>query len=95
MRLPQLRIDPSFRPGTPVSVEITDRVLLLSALATYGIPLVSILAGAAAGAAVIGSDLGTLAGSVLALAVVIAGFSRFRRRLERVLLASLIIRPRT
>ena len=95
MRISELRIDPTCPPGTPVSVAVSDRVMLVSALAAYGVPLVSILAGAAVGAALTGSDLGTLVGIVLALAVVIAGFSRFRRRLEQSLLASLVIRPRT
>lgn len=95
MRITELRIDPACPPGTPVSVAVPDRVILVSALAAYGVPLVSILAGAAVGAALTGSDLGTLVGIVLAVAVVIAGSSRFRRRLEQSLLASLVIRLRT
>jgi positive regulator of sigma E activity len=94
MRLQQLAVDRELAPGTLVSVAIPDRPVLHGALATYGIPLCSILLGAVAGAAVTGSDLGTLAGSLLALGLVIAGFARFRPRLERALLSNLIVRPR-
>ena len=95
MRLRELHLDPALPPGTAVSVAVSERVMLLSALAAWGIPLLSILAGALAGAALTGSDLGTLGGVVLALVVVMAGFPRFRGRLERSLLASLVIRPKT
>ena len=94
MRLDRLVVDRDLAPGNQVSVEIPAEPLLFSAFATYGIPLVSILAGAAAGAVVSGNDLGTLAGALLALALVIAGFRLYRPRLERALLASLRIRPR-
>jgi positive regulator of sigma E activity len=94
MRLQHLAVDCALAPGTLVSVAIPDRRVLHGALATYGIPLASILLGAAAGAAISGSDLGTLAGALLALVLVIAGFARFRPRLERALLSNLIVRPR-
>jgi positive regulator of sigma E activity len=94
VRLQALRVDCALAPGTEVSVAIPDRQVQNSALAIYGIPLGSILLGAAVGAAVSGSDLGTLAGALLALALVVAGFGWFRLRLERSLLASLIVRPK-
>ncbi len=94
MRLDRLAVDCKLAPGSAVSVAIPAEPLLYGALATYGIPLVSILAGAAAGAAVSGNDLGTLAGALVALALVIAGFRLYRPRLERALLASLRILPR-
>jgi positive regulator of sigma E activity len=94
MRLQQLAVDLELAPGTAVSVTIPERPVLHGALATYGIPLCSILLGAAAGAAVSGSDLGTLLGALLALALVMGVFRHFRPRLERALLAGLIVRPR-
>jgi len=94
MRLDGLAVDRAFSPGSEVSVAIPAEPLLQGALATYGIPLAAILIGAAAGAAVSGRDLGTLAGALLALALVFAGFRLFRPRLERALLASLTITPR-
>jgi positive regulator of sigma E activity len=94
MRLDRLAVDRELAPGCEVSVAIPAEPLLLGALATYGIPLVSILAGAAAGAAVSGNDVGTLAGAPLAITLVIAGFRLYRPRLERALLASLRVRPR-
>jgi hypothetical protein len=69
--------------------------MLYGALATFGLPLASILAGAAAGAAVTGTDSGTLAGALLALGVVLAGFRLVRHRLEQALLKSLRVPPRT
>lgn len=95
MRLERLAVDRELAPGSQVSVAIPAEPLLYSALATYGIPLASILAGAAAGAAASGSDIGTLVGALLALTLVIAGFRLLRPRLERALLASLSIHPRT
>jgi hypothetical protein len=62
---------------------------------SYGLPLASILIGAAAGAAVAGSDFGTLLGALVALALVIAGFGPIRLRLERFMLKSLVVRPKT
>jgi len=94
MRLDQLAVDCELKPGSAVSVAIASEPLLYGALATYGIPLVAILVGAATGAAVSGNDLGTLVGALLALALVIAGFRLLRPKLERALLARLRILPR-
>jgi positive regulator of sigma E activity len=95
MHLRELPVDSRFAPGAAVSVSIPAEPMLYGALAIYGIPLASILVGAAAGAAVTGSDLGTLAGALLALAVVMTGFRLVRPRLERALLKSLRVVPRT
>ena len=94
MRLERLAVAGELTPGSAVSVSIPAEPLLYGALATYGIPLVAILVGAAAGAAVAGNDIGTLAGALLALALAIAGFRAFRPKLERALLARLCILPR-
>jgi positive regulator of sigma E activity len=94
MRLNRLSVDRPFAPGSAVSVTIPAEPVLFGALATYGIPLASILAGAAAGAALSGSDLGSLIGVVAALLLVIASFRLFRPRLERAVLASLRVLPR-
>lgn len=93
-RLEGLYASEGLVPGMAVSVSLPDRQLLAGALLTYGLPLAAILAGAAAGAAIGGSDLGTLAGALLALVLAIAGAGRLRRRLERSLLAGLIVRRR-
>jgi positive regulator of sigma E activity len=94
MRLDRLVVGGELAPGSQVSVAIPAETLLYGALATYGIPLVAILAGAAVGAALSGNDLGTLAGALLVLALVIAGFRLFRPRLERALLTNLRVQPR-
>ena len=93
MRLDRIAVDSELKPGSAVSVAIPAEPLLFGALATYGIPLVSILVGAAAGAAMSGTDVGTLAGALIALGLVIAGFRLFRPRLERAVLASLSVHP--
>jgi positive regulator of sigma E activity len=94
LRLQRLRVDRALAPGAAVSVAIPGRQLRNGALATYGIPLGAILLGAAAGAAVSRTDLGTLTGALLALALVVAVFGRLRLRLEKALLSSLCVRPK-
>jgi positive regulator of sigma E activity len=94
-RLRALAVDRSLAPGTAVSVALPELAVLRGALVSYGLPLASILIGAAAGAAVAGSDFGTLLGALVALALVIAGFGPIRLRLERFMLKSLVVRPKT
>ena len=93
-RLQGLRAPAGLVPGTPVSVALPDRGLVTGALATYGLPLAAILAGAAVGAALFGTDLATLGGALLALALTLAASGRLRRRLERSILAGLVIRAK-
>jgi hypothetical protein len=61
----------------------------------HGLPLAAILAGAALGAWSTGSDSGTLIGALLALAVVIGGFSFCRRRIEQATFASLVVNAKS
>jgi positive regulator of sigma E activity len=68
--------------GTTVSVGIAERYLLLAALLVYGLPLVALIGGAMLGFASAGTDLGTVAGAVTALAGAVVVARPLRRRLE-------------
>lgn len=93
-RIERLRLGQAFAPGTAVTVSLPDRRVLRASLAVHGLPLAAILAGAAAGAVIGKSDLATLAGVLLALALVLAAFRPLRRWIERDTLADLVVRPR-
>jgi positive regulator of sigma E activity len=94
-RLDRLRVAGALDPGTEVSVTIPARRLLLASLLLYGLPLTAILAGAALGSAIQGSDTGTLVGALTGLAVAVAAFGLVRARLERATLAGLIVARRS
>jgi len=94
-RLEGLRGPAGLAPGAAVSVALPDRRLLAGAFLSYGLPLAAILLGAAAGAAVFGTDFGTLAGAGLALALAIVACRRLSRRFERALLGGLVVRPKS
>jgi positive regulator of sigma E activity len=94
-RLEQLAAGPELKPGTEVTVALPERRVLMTSMLLHGIPLVSILFGAAAGAAVAGSDAGTLIGALLALAVTLPGVKPLGRRLEQTTLAHLVITPKS
>ena len=79
--------------GVAVDVTLPERYLLLGAALVYGLPLVALLAGALVGAAWWGSDLGAAAGAALAVTGAALAVVVLRRRLERVVLARLKIRP--
>jgi positive regulator of sigma E activity len=68
--------------GTPVLILLPERYLLLSALLLHGLPWAALLLGGAAGSLASGTDLGALAGAVLAAAFSIIMTPRLRRRLE-------------
>jgi len=77
--------------GTAVAVTLPERYLLGAAALLYGVPLAALLAGAAAGAAVFGSDLAAAAGAATALAIYVLAASPLRRRLERATLRHLAV----
>jgi positive regulator of sigma E activity len=82
-----------FAVGDAVVVRLPDRYLLLGSLLLYGLPLVALLCGAAAGSAAIGSDLGAALGAVVAIAAVSLATPRLRRRLEEHTLQHLELAP--
>jgi positive regulator of sigma E activity len=94
-RLDRLRVSGRLEPGTPVSVAMPGRQVLLASILLYGAPLFAILVGAVFGAIVSENDSGTLLGAVVALGIVIVGFGALRRRLEQAALASLIVKPKS
>ncbi|MDX1561872.1 MAG: SoxR reducing system RseC family protein [Gammaproteobacteria bacterium] len=81
--------------GDEVTVALPERSVLSTSLLLHGVPLLAILIGAAAGAAVTGSDIGTLIGAVGMLVVVVAVFGRLRDRVERATLRRLVVSPRS
>ena len=93
-RLNRLAVSRTFEPGTEVTVALPGRRVLLASILMHGVPLAAILAGAAIGSVVTGTDLGTLIGSVAALTAVIAGFGFLRQSLEDATLSSLIVTPK-
>ena len=94
-RLDRLAVSRRLEPGTEVTVALPGRQVLLASILLHGAPLFAILAGAVVGSLVVGTDFGTLLGSVLALGLVVAGFGMFRRRLEDATLASLVVTPKS
>lgn len=94
-RLEGMPVARRFESGAEVTVGLPPRRVLAISLLMHGVPLAALLAGAAAGAFVGQSDLATLAGALVALAVVAVGFGSLRRRLERATLAGLVVTPRS
>jgi positive regulator of sigma E activity len=78
--------------GAAVTVTLPDRYLLAGALLLYGLPLAALLAGAVAGAAVLGSDLAAAAGAALSLLAALLTSAPLRARLERATLRHLAVR---
>lgn len=93
-RLDRLPAASRLEPGTKVTVALSARRLLLASTLLYGAPLAAILAGAAAGSLLTGSDLGTLTGAAAALALTITGLGALRRRLEQSTLSGLVVTPK-
>lgn len=81
--------------GEPVVVALPDRYLLLGAMLVHGLPLAALLAGALAGVAVIGSDLGGAFGAVAGIAAALLIAPRLRAKLERNTLRRVELRPGT
>jgi len=94
-RLERLAVSGALDPGTEVTVALPGSRLLLASVLVHGIPLTAILGGAAIGFFVTGTDLGTLAGCVVALGAVIAGFGFLRRGLEEATVSSLVVTPKS
>jgi positive regulator of sigma E activity len=93
-RLEHVQAREALAPGTEVTVELPARRVLVASLLVHGMPLAAILSGAAAGSLISGSDLGTLAGVLVALAVTIPGLGRLRRRIETATIAGLVVTPK-
>jgi positive regulator of sigma E activity len=69
-------------PGTAVELSLPERYVLYGSLAVYGLPLLGLLAGAATGAFVTGSDPGVVVGAVAGVGLVYLFTPRLRRRIE-------------
>lgn len=88
-----LAADTNLAVGTPVTVTLPDRLLLLGAVLVYGVPLAALLAGGVLGAALLGTDLGAVAGAGVALAIAVLAAPVLRRRIEAATLRKLAVRP--
>lgn len=90
----RMRSTLALAPGTPVRVTLPVDRVLTSALLLHGSPLAALLVGGAAGALLTGSDTGTLAGALAALAAAVLGTRRLRRRAEETTFAQATLEPR-
>lgn len=87
-------IPPGISPGRRVRVTLPADRVMRSALLLHGGPLAALLVGGAAGAALTGTDLGTLLGAVLGLAGAVLGTRDLRRRAEESTLARAMLERR-
>ena len=94
-RLTGIRVGEPLSRGTEVTVSLSNRRVLLASLLLHGMPLAAILVGAALGAAMIGSDSGTLLGALTMLALAVACSRPLGRKLERMTLTQLLIVPKS
>jgi positive regulator of sigma E activity len=78
--------------GASVAVTLPDRYLVAGAALLYGLPLVSVLAGAVAAVLAFGSDLAAAVGAAVALPAAFLAAAPLRRRLERATLRQLAVR---
>lgn len=90
----RLRSSIPVEPGTPVRVTLPADQVVASALLLHGSPLAALLVGAAGGAALTGSDSGTLAGALIGLAAAAVWTRGLRRRAEDATLARAMLEPR-
>jgi positive regulator of sigma E activity len=81
-----------FTAGEAVVVALPERLLMAGVLLLHGLPLSSLLLGAAAGFAVGGSDLATAAGAIAGVALAWPTAAGLRRRLERQVVAEITVR---
>ena len=81
-------------PGTRVRVSLPADRVLSGALLLHGLPLAALLGGGAGGAALTGSDAGTLAGALIGLAAAALATRGLRQRAERATLARATLEPR-
>jgi positive regulator of sigma E activity len=79
--------------GDQVVISLPQRYVLLGALLVHGLPLAALLGGALVGVATTGSDLGCLLGAVTAVALTVAATPGLRRRIERMTLRQVVVRP--
>lgn len=81
--------------GDRVDVYVPQRYVLLGALLVHGLPLAALLAGGVIGALLTGTDLGCLAGAVIAVVATVLGTPGLRRRIEKSTMRQIMVRPRT
>jgi positive regulator of sigma E activity len=83
-----------FAVGDRVSVSLPERYVVAGAAVAHGLPLASLLVGALAGFAVTGTDVGSVIGAAVALAIAFAATPILRRRTERMLVRALVVERR-
>ena len=81
--------------GAAVDIVLPERFVLLGAVLVYGVPLAALLAGAALGAALFGSDAAAAGGAGVAVVAAWLAAPLWRRRLESATLRELELRPIT
>jgi positive regulator of sigma E activity len=89
-----LEIDSGLAPGSQVAVTMPGKSLLLCAGVVYGVPLLAMLAGAAAASEVFGTDAAAMIGTLVGSIVGYASSAGLGRRVQRAALAGLSIRKR-
>src|SRR5690606_29856239 len=90
----RLRSSVALEAGTPVRVTLPADRVMSGALLLHGLPLAALLAGGAGGAALTGSDAGTLLGALSGLAAAVLATGELRRRAEDSTLARALVEPR-
>jgi positive regulator of sigma E activity len=78
----RLRSNVAVGPGTLVRVTLPADRVMRSALLLHGAPLVALLVGGAGGAALTGTDFGTLIGALLAITGAVLGTRHVRKQAE-------------
>ena len=86
-------LDHPLQPGEPVTVALPASQLARSALLGYLLPALAMLAGAALGGSLIGSDLATALGALVGLAIAIAAARLALRHLPGLAPAPRLLSP--
>lgn len=80
-------------PGTAVRVMLPADHIMKSAVVLHGLPLAALLAGAAMGSGLAGSDIGTLLGAVAGLAAAVPASQGLRRKTEAMTMLRATLTP--
>jgi positive regulator of sigma E activity len=89
-----LEIDSGLEVGSRVSITLSGNSLVFCAGVVYGVPLVGMLAGAAAASAVFGTDTAAMIGTLIGLIVGYGSIAMMSRGLSHAALTGLAVRVR-